>query len=659
MRKYLTVLVLALLAAPLFADIELSTSINDVFHRGSNELAGSITMNVNEDDFNDASTEEPIFVRVTLDHQARLARTLVNLASTDGAINDPIYLAMQINQSNGAIGCSADRETTSIVRWVAGESAFWIRVQTPTSTWIDLVATPGDPVPPREGLTVSWTVGVSARKSRDDNDFRSNLPFNTREPATAGDDEDASSTLICVNLSGSTLTTDGVESLLNYDPIAFNYRAEIGLGQYSGQSGDDTGINFTNDFAIARGKDRSCETLVVGKPAAPPTSLCVSQAGTNQNIDGFIVACNTIEFSIDCESGGLYLDTDLLAGAYVTLSTGGRGTYGFPATGGAYFYAVESNDVVLGGVYEEDTDTEFTSHSEDFYRSVDLVWNSTTKSLDGYRFGVEACVWYFYSDGPVKVDLDWSITLVNHEGEFDTDDTLTNTTSGGDFDGADQHRRCPPSEYQVGSGIWDFGEFVECTGNPVAIFFPYIPKLQGGDFWAGLSVVNQGGVDFADGGIEAIAYHEDGTEFKAALPALNQRNQFTWLMVNEAQGPGFYGMGVHENEFVAPQPVDPAVDPASFGETRLSMFIVGSFVAEYLEQRFVGDLDGYMLVGAGTDIDGSYLPRNYDNDITGQDADLPLNRSKRAGNKTAVISNEVGKVSPAKFHFRNGRYQDQ
>jgi hypothetical protein len=661
MRKYLTVLVLALLAAPLFADIELSTSIQDVFNRGSNEQAGSITMNVNEDDFAEASTEEPIFIRVTVDHQARLAQTLVNLAGTDTAVDDPIYLAMRLNSTNASLTCVADVETTSIVRWVAGESAFWIRVQSSSSTWIDLDP-PDDAFPPREGLTVSWTVGISARTSRNENKTRANMLFNTRLAGSA-DEADSTSTLLCVNLSGSTLTTDGFESILQYDPIAFDHNAEIGLGQYSQQSGNIQGINFTNDFRIARGKDRSCSVQLVGKTATPDTSLCVSQAGTNGTVSGFILACNSINFQVDCQRGGLFLDTDLLDGAFVTLSTGGRGNYGFDdlsdddgfaSEAVAWYSSYTDGDPVLLGIYEVDTATRFTSHDRDLYRNVKLAWNSDSRDLDRYAFTVNACVAYYYSEGPVKVDLDWSLTLVNHEGSEDIDDS--DELNGGDFDGDDQFKRCAPSQFNIGSGVWDFGNFIECAGNPVSIFFPYVPKLKDGDFWAGLSVVNQGAADFAEGGVEVHTYLENGDSFSTTLPALPIRHQYTWLMVDDAQGTGFYGMGDFADTFAAPAGTS-TENTLEFGVTRSSMFVVGNFVAAWSEQINSGDLDGYMLIGHGTDIDGSYLPRNYDNDVTNQDASLPIQRSKReAGSR--VISNKLGQEEPVSFRFRNGKYQD-
>ncbi len=66
---------------------------------------------------------------------------------------------------------------------------------------------------------------------------------------------------------------------------------------------------------------------------------------------------------------------------------------------------------------------------------------------------------------------------------------------------------------------------------------------------------------------------------------------------------------------------------ASDEEGRISLFVVGCFTPEF-QDIFDGDLDGYLLIGDNGDIDGSYLPRNYDNEIHGQDCDLPIRRNK-------------------------------
>lgn len=66
---------------------------------------------------------------------------------------------------------------------------------------------------------------------------------------------------------------------------------------------------------------------------------------------------------------------------------------------------------------------------------------------------------------------------------------------------------------------------------------------------------------------------------------------------------------------------------ASDQEGRMSLFVVGCFTPEF-QDIFDGDLDGYLLIGDDGDIDGSYLPRNYDNEVPNQNCDLPIRRSK-------------------------------
>jgi hypothetical protein len=658
MRKGLAILAMAFLAAPLFADVELSTSINDVFYRGTNELAGSITMRVQDDDFSDASTSEPVYIRVTLDHEARLAQTLVNLTSNDGTVNDPIYLAMRLNRQGLQQVLVADRMSVSVVRWVKGESALWIRVQTSSRDWI---TDAGNPVPPQSELTVSWTFGTSARLSHEtyadlDPNVR-NLPFNTRDVLTAqsgADTEDAVSTLICVNLSTSSLTTSGVESLLNFDPIAFdetsdptdsNDEDDPDYGFFI--TGSNTGINFTNDFAIARGKNRECSVEIGEKGAFGVQDICIPRSGLNASIDGWLKMTNTITYVIDCRRGGDFLDTAFINGAYVTLGTGGRGLYGFRRNGAEFTdyssFTIENDDTTF-----IDHDNGDNTDEERMWREIDVVYNGIQeRSLDDFDLEVEACVYYHYENGPVNVDLDWSITLVNHDGAVDDEDT--------DFDGPDQHRRCLPSEFTIDSGLWEFGAFVECTGRPVSIFFPYLPKLRGNDlFWSGLVVVNQGWTDLD---VEASLYDEMGNRFTAEFPSLVQGGQYTWLLIEDEDGTAaFMPMTDGDYEPIVPEPDDASVDPASFGETRLSMFVRGTFSATYNDEVANGDLDGYLLIGKDTDIDGSYLPRNYDNNISGQNADLPLRRSKNAGKGTFVNHDGLGDMQTAKYQFANGRW---
>jgi hypothetical protein len=629
LRKGLALLAMALFAAPLFADIELSTSINDVFNRGTNELAGSITMRVQDNDFSAASTTEPVFIRVTLDHQAELADTLVDLTSNDDPIDTPIYLAMRVNTASGNVLNVADTQSVSIVRWVGGESAFWIRVQTPSDEWISL--SNGSPVLPQENITVSWSMGISARRSAESLTNVSgdliNLPFNTRDAFTDGSDEDAVSTLICVDLSGSNLTTTGIESLLNYDPIAYDETAEVSLGVY--RRGADTGINFTNDFAIARGKNRECTVGIADKGAPAVSDVCIPRAGLNQDLEGWLTMSNNITFEIDCERGGEFLDTDLYPGAYVTFSTGGRGLYGF-----------EDNSASFTVDSFSEGFNHFEDHDRDLYSGIDVIYDGGFDNLDDYDLTANVTLYYYYTNGPVDVLLDYSITLVNHEGERDV----------APYNGADQDIRCLPSEFVIATGEWDFGSFVECAGVPAVAFFPYLPILQGNElFWAGLSVVNQGGVDLD---VEAIVYHDNGARFTAELGELAAQNQKTFLIAAGDDGVPVF-QNANDDSQVSAVPSDEVVAAEDFGTTRSNMFVRGTFEAIYSDDVFAGDLDGYLLIGKGGDIDGSYLPRNYDNDMPGQNADLPLARSKKA---VAPVVNKMGETKAAKYHFNHGKW---
>jgi hypothetical protein len=81
--KYL-IFYLALITACLSApSIEFDTSINDMYHRGRNEVAGSIQVTVNSDDLSLVSSSEPFFMRMVPDHNSFLATTLVDLTSSD------------------------------------------------------------------------------------------------------------------------------------------------------------------------------------------------------------------------------------------------------------------------------------------------------------------------------------------------------------------------------------------------------------------------------------------------------------------------------------------------------------------------------------------------------------------------------------------------
>lgn len=249
------------------------------------------------------------------------------------------------------------------------------------------------------------------------------------------------------------------------------------------------------------------------------------------------------------------------------------------------------------------------------------------------------CVYQHYQDAPIEALLDWYVVLQSHSGAEDDPE----------YDLVDQYRRCEPSTFQLNGGVFSVGFYVACEGNPVTIFFPYLPRLQGNvDFWVGLSTVNQGGVDL---NVQAVGYDEWGSRFTGDLGELAVHNQKTWLLIeNESGVVTINGAGENNQESVLMEPDAADQTSGDYGRTRSSLFVRGTFPAEFLDDVYNGDLDGYLLIGnqSTSSVDGAYLPRNYDNEIPGQNADLPLWRSKASSTTSQKIRTEVQFSSPVK-----------
>ncbi len=414
-----------------FADVEQSTSINDVFRLGTSELAGAITMRVNSDDFNGVSPADPIFIRITLGNGALLASTRVNIPENI----DPIFLAMRTEDLPG-IFLNGPANTVSIVRWVAGEPYIWLRVQQTSEDWIGL----GDPLnptgfePPSDTSTASWTFGFSARRSFDFNGSLNpnqiNLPFNTRDDTVLPGTSDPSasvSTLICVDLSAGGLGSTGVDSLLIFDSIAFDSTAEVSPGIY--QPGNQVGIDFTNDFQIARGKERECtqEMLSYGVAGEP---VLVG--------NGLATITNTMSLRLECSVGGNILTTTLERGSFIRYANTTGKPYGFSSDSASYTLGIPGY-VVLSDP--------FTLEGQTLYRRADLIYDDAP-SRNFITLETEVTVTYA-ANRPVKdLLLDWSIVITNHDGGTDAPP----------FDGPDQYFRCDPSEYYGPMGLWAFGQ---------------------------------------------------------------------------------------------------------------------------------------------------------------------------------------------------------
>jgi hypothetical protein len=379
-KKAFALLAVVGAACSLFANVDLRTNINDIYYRGTCEEAGSITMSVNGDDFSEASTAQPVFIRVRLDQGATLCQTLVNNRRATGNPNTethniPIYLAMRIESSlsTGAVGITAPADTVSIVRWKRGETDIWLRVTTPSSSWVQLAGQASTQAPDNQ-VRVAWTFGTTARTSQltddkaGDSDYEqglSNLPFNTRNFAAFTDRsalaanvdtrteraDYAQSTLLCINVSNATFLEPlpAANSLVNFDTISFIWNeandpeGPLNPNGPSNNSTEHDGnvrtatnpasilrgniaqATFSGDDSIARGFDLPC-AITTSKDGEVSRSLCFDNTVINQAGD--------TEFDLVCSPANSLRVTIL--GCYgwntnsvIALQTAAGADYGF------------------------------------------------------------------------------------------------------------------------------------------------------------------------------------------------------------------------------------------------------------------------------------------------------------------------------------------
>lgn len=264
--RYLSVALLVWAFCPTRADITTDDSIVDVYYRGEAQFTGSIKLDLRSNIFPDASPASPVYIRLAPDKGTTLNQTLVDLNSSDAALNEPIHLALVLNASEAGYAMAASADALSIVRWVAGESEIWLRVSQATSSWIRQ----GDALlAPSPQLTVSTTLGLSQNAYLQTPEFLTNLPVYAARNGV----NQAISTLICLDFSASTLSADGTESsLLYYNISAHGPTAQTQSGVFAYQ--DLLDVNFTGNFTIARGKALRHEFAQVGPPQAilPPLS---------------------------------------------------------------------------------------------------------------------------------------------------------------------------------------------------------------------------------------------------------------------------------------------------------------------------------------------------------------------------------------------------
>jgi hypothetical protein len=660
LKKVWTLTALTVLGTMVFANVDLRTNIHDIFYRGTCEEAGSITMSVNGNDFVSASTSTPVFIRVKLDKVAELCSTLVDCNAcpdnnvTCGPFENFIYLAMRVEGQSYFL-MNAPAETVSIVRWRAGENQLWLRVQSSSSGWVDNQQA-GSIGAPDDNSSVAWTFGVSARSSHQTTlplytAVQANLPCNTLCPGDPGDMDWYVSTLICVDVSGSTLlpeTTTGNsdQSALKFDTISF----DDGAPQYVSQgdchemteevscaatAGDidwvrELPINFSGDNVIARGITQHCE-LSFRKHGLAYADLCLDPGGQGVDDDCWIPLANDLTLDLNCDYGLNFLTQFL-------VYTPGFTSYGLrvdtytngdpiPSPYFADAYRIDPADLIMDRIdtttaiemweYITDEDYMYVSHGMILASTAWIIYLGEDDQDSRVTFNLHAQVWSWCESDPTEVVLTVGGFASNHGQEYDA----------APYDQDWQFYRCPPSYYQLNSVEWTLGAYEPCLSDRVSIFFPYLPMIAENDtFWAGISIVNQGAVNFDADEVEAHIYEADGSRWDAFLPALPVRNQHTFLLTDDEQGVGFYT----DTLFI---PVEAQGSDLIPLDNRSSMFVVGQHYGSSTVDTFGPDLDGFCMIGnsATGDVYG-YLPRNYDNGIPLQAADLPVLRAKTASN---------------------------
>lgn len=399
--------------------VTMNTAINDVYHRGLSELTGSIVFEVTDDAFDEIAPGEPIYIAMAFEKNAVLATTLVDQSSSDPNISQPVHLPLRLDgQMNASM--VADPTAVSIVRWVAGEGRFWLRVSQSSDEWLDVGGVVQGPSVDNE---VSWMVGVSAFISDISNEQdaavnNSNLPFSTRSStAQEGDFAQSISTVLCVDLSSSTLTADNSsESALDYWPLPLDYQADIGNGQYSTNAGNQLAINFLNDFTVGRGKGLDCAL-----------TQFISSSTFGSGPGGLLTVQQPIDFNIECQTGFTFIHTDLVRDSFFRLEVTTPAA-GFSESGLTGFDS-------LMGYLEVDPSSAITVDGQTLYTRANLVYDGDPISLNfGFTIFADADIWY----DPEQIDqVDFTVTpvLMSHEGALDQPP----------YDGPEQGRRCPPS----------------------------------------------------------------------------------------------------------------------------------------------------------------------------------------------------------------------
>ncbi len=246
-----------------------------------------------------------------------------------------------------------------------------------------------------------------------------------------------------------------------YIPAAYGPAARQVRGVYAPTDPHD--VNFTGNFTIGLGRDRSCSAepdfsgiMVIENPPSPE----------------FVTFTNRFALRLTCQTFGAFLDIALIDGSSLTLTVDDRHGLGFEA---GQAVRILGDGVDPGEIIHRDP---VEIQGRTLFKTVEIIWNSGLRTLDEFPLEVEADL-SAWSDGePVDVVAGWSLTLADTAGELDS----------APFDGPDQRLGCRAG-FVVGQGLWKVGALGDRFGSGRVI--PHLTRRDGG-FKTRLNLANLG-----------------------------------------------------------------------------------------------------------------------------------------------------------------------
>ena len=426
MKLALLILANLWLIAGVNADINYSNAVKPVYYLGSHEFGGAFEVTCQGNAFSSASPDTPVFMEISFERGAVMAHTMVNLASDDPALNQPIYLPLALESRSifGQPSLAASADTVSIVRWVEGESTVWLRIQTSSSNWVQFDEnTTG---PPTVENSVSWHLGVSAQfyaqwlEARD-----ANIPFPTRNlQASSTDYHEAFSVNFCFNLANANLQPSGPDSELPYFCRFYDHSSQVAPGVF--EAVNELEVQQSGTWQIARGRDRK---IVAGSTTEVESFFPCSE-------QGFTTSKNTITLNITKESVGL--SSEIYDGSYITLETPADSLYGFDEQSALFTgQSASPGEIVL------DLDSAFTINDKVLYRKLQLTWNGGTQDFS-IPMVVETTMSYHCQAMLSDLLIHYSLHVMD----------VAPPTDEAPFNGDHQKKGCQQTAVFVDSGIW-------------------------------------------------------------------------------------------------------------------------------------------------------------------------------------------------------------